>query len=224
MSASTEVRLRKHTRREFRQRMESGELKACIIPVAAIEQHLEHLAMEHDWRSVCHVAVAVAERLRPHVVVATVNHEGQALGSTQDGRLRFWETPHGLCFCLTLPATGRETRRIADATRRREIKGASVVWQLTRGSRFRSKTVSGVEWIVEGDIKESRSPLSVAAEESSNAEDQKASVYDSGNAECVIRINTSDPAERGPDEPVWRIPCGRSGYVIGRIPGVPKIL
>lgn len=65
-----EVLLRKHTRREFRERMQSGELKACIIPVAAIEQHLEHLAMEHDWRSVCHVAVAVAERLRPHVVVA----------------------------------------------------------------------------------------------------------------------------------------------------------
>src|SRR5437867_3353083 len=65
-----EVLQRKHSRREFRERMKSGELKACIIPVAAIEQHLEHLAMEHDWRSVCHVAVAVAERLRPHVLVA----------------------------------------------------------------------------------------------------------------------------------------------------------
>src|SRR5438552_13739424 len=50
--------------------MQSGELKACIIPVAAIEQHLEHLAMEHDWRSVCHVAVEVANRLRPRVLVA----------------------------------------------------------------------------------------------------------------------------------------------------------
>ena len=68
--SSPEVLQRKHTRREFRERMQSGELKACIIPVAAIEQHLEHLAMEHDWRSVCHVAVAVAERLRPHVLVA----------------------------------------------------------------------------------------------------------------------------------------------------------
>mgnify|MGYP003579648983 CR=1 FL=1 len=68
--SDTEVLQRKHTRREFRKRMQSGELKACIIPVAAIEQHLEHLAMEHDWRSVCHVAVAVAERLRPHVLVA----------------------------------------------------------------------------------------------------------------------------------------------------------
>src|SRR5437667_105627 len=66
----TEVLLRRLTRREFRLRMDSGELKACILPVAAIEQHLEHLAMEHDWRSVCHVAEAVAGRLRPGVLVA----------------------------------------------------------------------------------------------------------------------------------------------------------
>ena len=66
----SEVLLRKHTRREFRQRMESGELKACIIPIAAIEQHLEHLAMEHDWRSVQHVATLLAEQLKPHVLVA----------------------------------------------------------------------------------------------------------------------------------------------------------
>ncbi len=50
--------------------MVSGELQACIIPVAAIEQHLEHMAMEHDWRSVTHVARAVAERLSPRVLVA----------------------------------------------------------------------------------------------------------------------------------------------------------
>lgn len=64
------VLLPKHTRREFRQRMQAGELRACIIPVAAIEQHLEHLAMEHDWRSVMHVAVEVAKRLDPQVIVA----------------------------------------------------------------------------------------------------------------------------------------------------------
>jgi creatinine amidohydrolase len=62
--------LHKHTRREFRARMQSGELQACIIPVAATEQHLEHLAMEHDWRSVLHVAAAVADRLAPRVIVA----------------------------------------------------------------------------------------------------------------------------------------------------------
>lgn len=67
---TTEILLGKHTRREFRERMQSGELQAAILPVAAIEQHLEHLAMEHDWRSVNEVACAVAERLRPRVVVA----------------------------------------------------------------------------------------------------------------------------------------------------------
>lgn len=65
-----EVLLRKITRREFRQRMASGDLRAAIIPVAAIEQHLEHLAMEHDWRSVQRVATRVAERLRPGVLIA----------------------------------------------------------------------------------------------------------------------------------------------------------
>lgn len=69
-SDSQEILLHKHTRREFRQRMQAGELKACIIPVAATEQHLEHLAMEHDWRSCNHIAEAVARRLSPQVVVA----------------------------------------------------------------------------------------------------------------------------------------------------------
>ena len=62
--------LRNLTRREFRERMQSGELKACILPVAAIEQHLEHLAMEHDWRSVSLVAERVAVHLSPAVLVA----------------------------------------------------------------------------------------------------------------------------------------------------------
>lgn len=70
MPSQSQVLLGSLTRREFRQRMESGELQACIIPTAAIEQHLEHLAMEHDWRSVNVVAQAVAERMRPRVLVA----------------------------------------------------------------------------------------------------------------------------------------------------------
>jgi len=68
--ANPQVNLSKLTRREFRERMQSGELAACIIPVAATEQHLEHLAMEHDWRSVMHIAEAVASRLQPQVIVA----------------------------------------------------------------------------------------------------------------------------------------------------------
>ena len=50
--------------------MASGELAGCLIPVAAIEQHLEHMAMEHDWRSVSLVTRAVAKRLAPKVLVA----------------------------------------------------------------------------------------------------------------------------------------------------------
>src|SRR6185295_6239222 len=69
-TAPTEVLLRKLTRREFRQRMQAGQLAACILPVAAVEQHLEHLAMEHDWASTIHVATAVAQRLAPRVLVA----------------------------------------------------------------------------------------------------------------------------------------------------------
>ena len=65
-----EITLGKLTRKEFRERMQSGELEACLIPVAAIEQHLEHLAMEHDWRSVKYITQTVAERLAPRVLIA----------------------------------------------------------------------------------------------------------------------------------------------------------
>ena len=62
--------LGKHTRREFRERMQSGELKAWIIPGAATEQHLEHLAMEHDYASIMHLSTAIACQLAPQVLVA----------------------------------------------------------------------------------------------------------------------------------------------------------
>ena len=73
------IYLRKHTRAEFRDRMRSGELQACVLPVAAIEQHLEHLEMEHDWRSVIDVAEQVAERLSPQVLIA----EGVMVGVSE---------------------------------------------------------------------------------------------------------------------------------------------
>ena len=78
MNASREQRiyLHKHSRREFRERMQSGELQACIIPVAATEQHLEHLSMEHDWRSVMHIATEVAARMQPAVIVAPAMNIG----------------------------------------------------------------------------------------------------------------------------------------------------
>ena len=70
LSGVDRVLLPKHTRREFRERMQSEELQACIIPVAATEQHLEHLSMEHDWRSVNHIAEGVASKLSPNVLIA----------------------------------------------------------------------------------------------------------------------------------------------------------
>jgi len=70
MNDGKEILLGKLTRREFRERMESGGLRLCILPVAAVEQHLEHLAMEHDWRSVTTVAEGVARRMSPQVLVA----------------------------------------------------------------------------------------------------------------------------------------------------------
>ena len=36
------------TRKEFRERMEQGTIKAAIVPTAATEQHNEHLEMIHD--------------------------------------------------------------------------------------------------------------------------------------------------------------------------------
>jgi creatinine amidohydrolase len=72
MSGSHENVVYQHalTRREFRQRMGTGQLKAVLVPLGALEQHLEHLAMEHDWRSVNHVAREIAQRLTPHVLIA----------------------------------------------------------------------------------------------------------------------------------------------------------
>jgi creatinine amidohydrolase len=65
-----EVMLNKLTRREFRQALAEGKFKTVIIPTGSIEQHLEHLAMEHDIASSTHVAREVAQRLYPNVIVA----------------------------------------------------------------------------------------------------------------------------------------------------------
>lgn len=59
------------TRKEFRQRMEAGTIKAAIVPCAATEQHNEHLEMIHDTLHVTYMAEQAAVRLYPQVVVAT---------------------------------------------------------------------------------------------------------------------------------------------------------
>ena len=59
------------TRKEFREGIESGTIKAAIVPTAATEQHLEHLEMIHDTASVTYMAEHAAKKLHPSVVVAT---------------------------------------------------------------------------------------------------------------------------------------------------------
>ena len=59
------------TRKEIREAIESGRLKAAIVPTGSTEQHNEHLAMIHDTASVLLVAQNAALRIYPEAIVAT---------------------------------------------------------------------------------------------------------------------------------------------------------
>ena len=59
------------TRKEFRQRIETGTIKAAIVPTAVTEQHNEHLHMIHDTLHASYMAEHAARKLLPQVVVAT---------------------------------------------------------------------------------------------------------------------------------------------------------
>ena len=65
------VLLWESTRKEFREAIESGTLKAVILPTGSTEQHNEHLAMINDTASVTLVAQKAALLLYPKVMVAT---------------------------------------------------------------------------------------------------------------------------------------------------------
>jgi creatinine amidohydrolase len=59
------------TRRDFREAIEGGALKAVIVPTGSTEQHFEHLAMIQDTASSTLVAQQAALRLHPQVLVTT---------------------------------------------------------------------------------------------------------------------------------------------------------
>jgi len=65
------VLLWESTRKEFREALEDGRLKAMIVPTGSTEQHNEHLAMINDTASVTLVAQQAALQLYPQVMVAT---------------------------------------------------------------------------------------------------------------------------------------------------------
>lgn len=59
------------TRKEFRERIAAGTIKAAIVPTAATEQHNEHLHMIHDTLHASYMAEHAAQKLLPQVVVAS---------------------------------------------------------------------------------------------------------------------------------------------------------
>src|SRR5262245_34352015 len=65
------VLLWESTRKEFRELLEGGSLKAVIVPTGSTEQHNEHLAMINDTASVTLVAQQAALLLYPAVMVST---------------------------------------------------------------------------------------------------------------------------------------------------------
>ncbi len=65
------VLLWESTRKEFREALEGGALKAMIVPTGSTEQHNEHLAMINDTASVTLIAQQAALKLWPQVMVAT---------------------------------------------------------------------------------------------------------------------------------------------------------
>jgi len=65
------VLLWESTRREIREALEAGRLKAALVPTGSTEQHNEHLAMIHDTASTVLIAQQAALQLYPQVTVAT---------------------------------------------------------------------------------------------------------------------------------------------------------
>ncbi len=59
------------TRREIRERLEQGELKAAIIPTGSTEQHNEHMAMIMDTAGALLMSQLAALRLFPAAIVTT---------------------------------------------------------------------------------------------------------------------------------------------------------
>lgn len=64
------VLLWESTRKEIREALEGGRLKAAIVPTGSTEQHNEHLAMIQDTASALLVAQQAALQLYPQVIVA----------------------------------------------------------------------------------------------------------------------------------------------------------
>ena len=72
------VLLWENTRKEIRESLAKGRLKAAIIPTGSIEQHNEHLALVADVANATFIAQQVALKLYPQVIVAPPSPCGYA--------------------------------------------------------------------------------------------------------------------------------------------------
>jgi creatinine amidohydrolase len=59
------------TRRQVREGIDAGRIRAAIVPLGSTEQHNEHLHMIHDTASAVLVAERAAQAVYPAVIVAT---------------------------------------------------------------------------------------------------------------------------------------------------------
>ena len=72
------ILLWENTRREIRESIQSGRLKAAILPTGSIEQHNEHIALVEDVAHATMFAQMVALELYPQVIVAPPSPCGYA--------------------------------------------------------------------------------------------------------------------------------------------------
>lgn len=69
--AGPNVFLWEMTRRQVREGIDDGRIRAAVVPLGSTEQHNEHLHMVHDTASALLVAERAARALHPAVLVAT---------------------------------------------------------------------------------------------------------------------------------------------------------
>ncbi|MCH2213119.1 MAG: creatininase family protein [Fuerstiella sp.] len=72
------VLLWENTRKEIRELLEGGQLKAAILPTGSIEQHNEHMAMVADVANATLISQQAALQLFPQVIVAPPSPCGYA--------------------------------------------------------------------------------------------------------------------------------------------------
>jgi creatinine amidohydrolase len=70
-AAEPNVLLWEMTRRQVREGIDAGRIRAAVVPLGSTEQHNEHLHMIHDTASALLVAERAAQALHPAVLVTT---------------------------------------------------------------------------------------------------------------------------------------------------------